>query len=133
VNNGVLWLRVCYWFGAIADLVNGIVMLVPTLSRSMFGLSEVDVGMGYKYALWMGAPLMLGWALLLVWADRKPVERKGVLLLTLFPVIFGLILAAVFAVTSGFVSADRMIPIWVLQAVLVLLFGFGYVNARGTR
>jgi len=37
-----------------------------------------------------GAPLMAGWTVLLLWADRQPLERRGVLPITVLPVIAGL-------------------------------------------
>ncbi len=40
-----------------------------------------------RLAIMTGASLMLGWTILLLWADRKPIERKFILLLTFFPVI----------------------------------------------
>jgi hypothetical protein len=86
----------------------------------------------YRYAMGMAASLMLGWTFLLVWADRKAVERKGVLILTVFPVISGLTLAGIFLVIVNLVPVGRMIPIWILQAGMISLFLFGYFNARGS-
>ena len=36
-------------------------------------------GAELRYGLRAGAPLMAGWTLLLLWADRRPVERKDVI------------------------------------------------------
>ena len=35
--------------------------------------------------------MVFAWTCLLIWADRKPAERKGVLLLTIFPVLVGIL------------------------------------------
>ena len=53
----------------------------------------------------MGAALMFGWTALLLWADRAPVERRDVLLLTVFPVVVGLAVNEAAAVATGFLSA----------------------------
>ena len=45
------------------------------------------------------------WAFVLFWADRKPVERKGILLLTIFPVVIGILIANIYAVISGLIWA----------------------------
>ena len=52
IGNPVLFLRVSYWVGAIADGLAGIRMLIPTISDSP----------EYRYALALGAALMFGWA-----------------------------------------------------------------------
>ena len=74
---------------------------------------------------------MLGWAFLLVWADRKPVERKGVLLLTVIPVSVGMAVPGLYAVISGFAAAEVMAGTWLLEAAIVGLFVVAYFNARG--
>ena len=78
----------------------------------------------------MGASLMLGWTALLLWADRKPLARKGVLLLTVFPVIVGLAANEAHAVATGFLTLSAVAPIWALQAALSALFLVGYWRAR---
>jgi len=40
-------------------------------------------------------------------------ERRGILLLTVFPVITGIVLAFVFAVKQGLVKISRVIPLWI--------------------
>jgi len=130
MGNKILWLRISYWVGAIADALTLVPMLSPKLGGLAFGINDFDPGNEYRYAMGMGASLMLGWTFLLIWADRKPVERKGVLLLTVFPVIFGLALAGIFLVIVNLVPVGRMIPIWILQAGITTLFLFSYFNAR---
>jgi hypothetical protein len=84
----------------------------------------------YRYALGLGASLMLGWTFLLVWADRKPLERKGVLLLTVFPVITGIVLAEIYSVTKGLITFEKMLPTGIFLMVLIALFIFSYFNAK---
>ena len=73
---------------------------------------------------------MVGWTVLLIWADRRPVERKGVLLITVIPVMIGVALNQITAIPIGVSSVGAMIPIWTLQTVLIALFTFSYLNAR---
>jgi len=68
---------------------------------------------------------MLGWTLLLVWAYRRPLERRFVAALTVL-VIYGLIATEIAAVLAGAMPAWRMIPTWCLQAVLLALFAGAY-------
>lgn len=123
-------LRASYWVGAIFDALVLVAMLSPQIGGVVFGIPDFNPGNDYKYAMSIAASLMVGWVFLLIWADRKPVERSGVLLLTVFPVLVGLIFSGVYAVTSGFVVLDNMLPTWIVQGLLVLLFGSSYLEAR---
>jgi hypothetical protein len=120
MKNKITWLRISYWVGAIADGVATLRMLFP----------KIAYGVEYRYALGLGASLMLGWTFLLVWADRKPLERKGVLLLTVFPVITGILLAEIYAVTKGLITFKKMLPTGIFLVVLIALFIFSYFNAK---
>ena len=101
MSKKILLLRVCYWIGAVADALSAIIMLSPKVGGSLYGIPDFNPGYAYRYAMGLGASLMLGWTFLLIWADRRPVERRGVLLLTVFPVLFGLIIAGIYAVIAG--------------------------------
>ena len=48
---------------------------------------------------------MVGWTLILIWADRKPVERKGVLLLVI-AIVIGVALNRITAIPTG-ISSGR--------------------------
>ena len=120
MKNKIIWLRISYWVGAITDGIATFRMLFP----------KIAYGVEYRYALGLGASLMLGWTFLLVWADRKPLERKGVLLLTVFPVITGILLAEIYSVTKGLITFEKMLPTGIFLVVLIALFIFSYFNAK---
>ena len=123
-------LRFSYWFGAIADLINAVAMAYPPLMARMLNLDEAPASLDASLALLMGASLMFGWTVLLIWADRKPVERKGILLITIFPVIFGLALTTLYGLLEGYIPLKGAIPIWILQTFLTALFLTAYLYAR---
>jgi len=75
------------------------------------------------------ASLMLGWTFLLPWADRRPVERRGVLLLTAFPVLVGLGITGSLAAATGATSALNLAPVFVLEITLLTLMISAYVAA----
>ena len=126
MNKDVFWLRISFWVGAIVDAVAGAAMLCPSLIGKVYGLDDFNPGAEYRYAMGLGASLMFGWTFLLLWADRKPIERKGVLLLTVFPVITGLTAAGVYAVASELIEFVEMIPTWSFLLILAILFLFSY-------
>jgi hypothetical protein len=130
MDNKIKILRISYWVGAIADGLAVIPMLFPRIGGSLFGISNFDPSPYYRYAMFLGASLMLGWAFLLLWADRKPLERRGVLIITVFPVITGIFLSGVYAVMINVVKLGNIIPTSTLQIAISALFLFSYFYAR---
>jgi hypothetical protein len=131
-RNVVLWLRLSYWAGALLDLLAGLTMLFPALFAINNQLKNFIPDPGYRYAMGMGAPLMLAWTFLLLWADRKPLERKGVLLVTLL-VVWGEVANELVGASTGFISVKALVPTWIMQAVLTALFLYSYLNARNAQ
>jgi hypothetical protein len=125
----VLWLRIAYWAGIIVDAIAAIQMLFPQLLLRTFDIDLVATA-EFIFAMRYGAPLMIGWTVLLFWADRKPVERKDILLITAFPVVVGYVVIVIYAIAAGFATVRQMIPALVMQAVLLALFTIGYLKAR---
>lgn len=124
-NKGVILLRTSYWVGAIVDLVAGLIMIFPGLYALFNGLPGFTATPAFRNIAGMGAPLMLGWTALLIWADRKPVERKAILLITLIPII-GNAINQILSVLSGAIEISVAIPQWILQFLLILMFGVSY-------
>ena len=119
----IFWLRASYWTGAIAVAVAALQMIIPGLSPL---LGKVD----FPDSLYIAGSFLLGWSLLLIWADRRPQERKGVLLLTLCPVLTAWVAAEIYAVVFTGLSFTARLPFWILQGGLSLLFTFSYFQAR---
>ena len=116
----ITWLRVSYWVGAVADAVATVAILNP----SRMGESE------FRYPMGLAAALMLAWTVLLVWADRRPVERRGVLLLTVFPLIIGLMASCVFAGSSGQLPVGQVVARLIVLAIIAVLMLYSYARAR---
>ena len=130
-NNVIRWLRISYWTGAVVDFVAGMLMLMPGLFAFMNHPINFHPADDFRYAMGMGAPLMLGWTVLLLWADRKPLERKEVLLVTLL-VVAGEAITQVWGIFVGFVPFGALVPTFVMQAILTSLFLSAYFNAGRT-
>lgn len=130
MDGAIRWLRISCWAGAILDGLTVIPMLVPRIGAATYGLGDFRPGPEYRYAMGLAASLMLGWTCLLLWADQRPLERRGVLLLTVFPVLPGLMLAGAFAVASGMVRPLAMLPTWIVQGCIGSLFVFSYAKSR---
>jgi hypothetical protein len=128
-NQGLHLLRAAYRLGAVLDAAMLPPMLIPPVGAAMFGIADFQPGPEYRYAMYVGAALMAGWTALLFWADRRPLERRGVLLLTM-PVIAGLIGSSLYAAASGLVAPVRILPILVLQVSLTAFFLGAYIHSR---
>lgn len=122
-------LQTAFLAGAITDAGAILPMLIPPLAKLLWGFE--DVSGAYKFAMGYGASLMLGWTVLLIWAYQKPMERKAVAALTVL-VICGLVITEIVAVLTGHIAAWRLMPTWLLQAILLVLFagGFHYSKIR---
>jgi len=128
MSNKILFLRISYWAGAILDALAFLIMMFPPLFALNNGLKNLSPGVDYRYAMGMGAPLMLAWTVLLLWADRKPLERRVILPITLL-VVLGEVAVEIYGVTAGFIAAPAMLLTWIIQLVLGSLFIFSYWNA----
>ena len=129
MNTAVRWLRISYWVGAVADAGAAAVMLSQAIFGYQSPLTRYTPEVPYRYAMGLGGSLMLGWTILLLWADRRPVDRRGVLLITNV-VILGLVASDIAAVRAGFVLFTSLAPLLAFQVILIILFGGSYAKAR---
>ena len=102
-------IRMSYWVAAIADFVIAVLVLLP----GRMGVTE------FVYPMGLMSAVAFSWGVLLIVADRKPVERRWVLLpTTLVVFLLGVFLGRVggtFWLWSG------------LQSLAVALFTIGVI------
>jgi hypothetical protein len=72
----IIQLRISYWTAAIADFVIAVIVLFPM----EMGLSEIEYPMGLMSAV------AFSWGIMLLIADRKPLERRWILIPTILVV-----------------------------------------------
>nr|WP_319266702.1 hypothetical protein [uncultured Draconibacterium sp.] len=129
-RNKIKLLKIAFWIGAITDALAAIIMIYPKLGTYLFKHENVVITPEYRYALGMGAALMVGWTVLLIWGSFKPFERKGILVITVFPVITGIVLAQIYAVSCGYIALKNMIPIWIHLTVISSYFLSTYFKSN---
>lgn len=61
------------------------------------------------------------WTVLLIWGDRKPIERRLILLFTAFPVVFGLFIGELVLFLQGFTSQNTT-EFAIFQSIRFILF-----------
>jgi len=59
-------LRIAFGIGAITDALAAIIMIFPQLGTYIFRSANISIASEYRYALGLGASLMLGWTVLLI-------------------------------------------------------------------
>ena len=134
-ENRMLLLRTSFWIGAILDgiyAVNmGLVWLIDGYSGfDPLGLMRFAEGLQSSYPWGIACVFMTSWTTLLVWADRKPIERKDVLLLTAFPLISGLLIDTFFAIVTNLATWVDMLPTQLVYVFLMVLFTTSYLLTR---
>lgn len=114
-KKGLLLIKSAYWVGIIADAVWAVGLLFPGIFGILTGRPEFSPDLPVRVIMGIGASLMTGWTVLLAWAVRKPVERRGVLLITAFPVVFGLLIVALISFRAGNTSY-----LWIVIKTVIL-------------
>ena len=122
-----------YWIGIIADAIATVLLFSPTVADIVLQPTPFERTPVHLYVSRVAGALMLGWTVLLFWAQRKPVERADILLITLFPVVTILAGAAFLVARSGWISTSGMMPMFVLYAVAYCTFIPSYVWALKQR
>jgi hypothetical protein len=122
-------LRISYWWGIIADAFMAGLMLFPTQFASFTDI-RFDLSPDFDYGLRYGAALMLGWTVLLFWADRKPLERKDILLITLVPVVLGLVIFEFYSIAISYTTLADTLPILFFQTAMSTMFIISYLSAH---
>ena len=122
-------LRLSYWVGIMVDGLAAMMMLGQAIFAHPSPLTHYIPGLPYRYAMGMGGSLMVGWALLLIWADRDPEARRGVLPITVV-VIFGLLASGLAAALAGFTKLSSLLPLLLIEVALIVLFSVSYLLSR---
>ena len=104
-----------YWLGMAADALWAVALFVPDVFGTLTGNPHFDPDFDFRLTMAIGGVLMAGWTILLYWAVRDPVQRRFVILLTAFPVVFGFFTIALIQVLHG-----NSVQIWILIKTTVL-------------
>ena len=121
-----LLLRISFYVGAVTDGLAVIPMAFPSIGSALFGGNSSRSNAEYRFAMGIGASLMAGWTLLLIWGSIDPIGRRDILILTLIPVVAGIIVSTAIAVRKHVILLNRAIPVWIHLIFINILFGVSY-------
>lgn len=112
-------IRASYWVAAIADFVIAILVLIP----ERMGVTA------FVYPMGLMSAVAFSWGVLLIIADRKPVERRWVLLPTML-VVFLLGVAGVYAMIAGIIPTARIIGSSTAVIAVLSLLAYTWLRTR---
>jgi hypothetical protein len=118
--------RIEFLVGAVTDGLAILPMLSRRVGAALFGGDPSRISADYRFAMGIGASLMAGWTVLLLWGAASPIERRDILLLTVCPVVAGIVLATAIAARRGVVLVSRMVPLWIHLGALSLFYVMVY-------
>ena len=127
IETATLLLQIAFLVGAVTDGLAIIPMLSRRVGIALFGGDPSRNSAEYRYAMGIGASLMAGWTFLLLWGATSPIERRDILLLTVFPVITGIVVSTIIAARRGVVHFSRVILLLLHLSVVSLLYVTAYV------
>ena len=119
MDKKIKWLRIAYWTAAIADFIVAVSSLIP----GRMGVTH------YVYPMGLMSAVAFSWGVLLVFADRRPVERRWILIPTILVVaLLGFV--ELHAVLTKVMPLIQIIPSSVATIIVLSVLIYSYMNAR---
>ena len=113
----ILLLRMSYWIAAIADF--GVAVLVWMPGR--MGVTEIVYPMG------LASVVIFSWAVLLLVADRKPLERRWILIPTIL--VVALIASARTAFSlDGTIEFSIALLLFAIALIIFMAYSYYYAS-----
>ena len=117
MNSKITWLRISYWTAAIADFSIAISVLIP----ERVGLTE------FVYPMGLMSVAAISWGILLLIADRKPIDRRWILIPTIIVVTL-LSGVRIYAAINGMIEFS--IAFLILGVIIISLLTYSYINSK---
>ena len=118
----IILLRVSYWTAAVADFIIAVLVLIP----ERMGVT------GFVYPMGLMSAVAFSWGVLLVFADRKPIERKWVLPPTIL-VVFLLGVVSAYAAVVNLIPVSRIIGSSAAAVLILSLLIYTFINTRSAQ
>ena len=112
----VLLLRMSYWIAAIADFGVAILVWIP----ERMGVTEIVYPMG------LASVVIFSWAVLLLVADRKPMERRWILIPTILVVALIAVTRTMFSLIG---TIEFSIALLLFAIALIIFMAYSYYYA----
>ena len=122
MDKNIKWLRIAYWTAAIADFVIAILVLIPV----RMGVTH------YVYPMGLMSAVAFSWGVMLIFADRRPIERRWILIPTvLVAALLGII--GLHAGLTKLLPWIRIIPASIVTIIVLSILIYSYIISRDLR
>lgn len=128
MRSKIVWIRLGCYVGAVVDAAAALMLMFPVLNTWISGEAPAVDSINFRTTRATAAALMWGWTVLLVWAGKRPLERYGVVAITIFPVLTWIASTRLHNMLHGEVDVLRNIPIFLLQIIIFLIMAFSLWN-----
>ena len=115
--NSVLLLRLSYWIAALADFAIAIVAWIP----ERMAVTEI------VYPGGLASVIAFSWGVMLLMADRKPMERKWVLIPTILVVTLITAVRTIFAL-GGTIEFDLVLLLFAVALITLMTYSYIYAT-----
>lgn len=113
----ILLLRLSYWTAAIADFVVATLILMP----ERMGVTEITYPMG------LASVTVFSWVVMLIIADRKPIERKWILIPTILVVTLITIVRTRFS-SEGTIEFNLALLLFAIALIILMTYSYYYAS-----
>jgi hypothetical protein len=126
-NRQLLFLKLSFAIGTIADFVVGVNWLLISLGYNIPNLISSFEGSGtdYRFAMYIGTIFMFSWTVLLAWGYLKPLERRD--LLAMAAVLLSISIAVELLFYRNLLDGTGFLAGIILRLLLIGKFTFSYV------
>ena len=112
----ILLLRLSYWAAAMTDFVVAILFLIP----ERMGETKIT------YSMSLASVTVFSWVIILIMADRKPIERKWVLIPTIIVVTLITSVRVIFSMDE---TIEFNLALLLFAIALIILMAYSYFCA----
>lgn len=116
MSKTVLLLRLSYWIAALADFSIAILAWIP----ERMGVADISYPMG------LASVIAFSWGVMLLIADRNPIERKWMLIPTILVVTLITTVRLKFSLNG---TIDFSLPLLLFALALIFLMAYSYYHA----
>ncbi len=117
----ILLLRISYWIAAIADFGIAILVWIP----ERMGVAETVYPMG------LASAIAFSWGVLLLIADRKPLERKWILIPTILVITLITVARTRFSL-DGTIEFSMALLLFAVGLITFIAYSYYYANKYDT-
>ena len=121
MNKSILLLRLSYWIAAIADFIVAVLVWIP----ERMGVAEIAYPMG------LASVTVFSWTVMLLIADRKPIERKWILIPTILVVTLITIVRTKFSL-DGIIEFNLVLLLFAIALISFMTYSYYYASKHAT-